>query len=116
MFVCIVLSSECGEIMTGGSRRCIAVSTLAEAAFYAEHGFDDILYAYPIPLDKVERCVQLSEELVLFHVLIDSHVALQQLRTRPLKGGKVWRVWLKLDCDNGRGKDQPFSKYYCGRC
>ncbi|XP_048872543.1 D-threo-3-hydroxyaspartate dehydratase [Brienomyrus brachyistius] len=93
---------ECGEIMTGGSRRCIAVSTLAEAAFYAEHGFDDILYAYPLPLDKVERCAQLSEELVLFHVLIDSHVALQQLRTRPLKGGKVWRVWLKLDCDNGR--------------
>ncbi|KAG7273485.1 hypothetical protein CRUP_015861 [Coryphaenoides rupestris] len=34
---------ECGDIMTGGSRRCVVVSTLAEASFYADHGFDDIL-------------------------------------------------------------------------
>ena len=39
--------------MTGGSRRCIVVSTLAEACFYADHGYDDILYAYPLPFDKV---------------------------------------------------------------
>lgn len=39
--------------MTGGSRSCIAVSTLAEASFYADHGFDDILYAYSLPFDKV---------------------------------------------------------------
>lgn len=29
------------------------VSTLAEARFYADHGFDDILYAYSLPFDKV---------------------------------------------------------------
>lgn len=46
-------SSECADIMTGGTRRCIVVSTLAEASFYADHGFDDILYAYPLPFDKV---------------------------------------------------------------
>lgn len=39
--------------MTGGTRRCIVVSTLAEATFYADHGFDDILYAYSLPFDKV---------------------------------------------------------------
>ncbi|TNN48205.1 D-threo-3-hydroxyaspartate dehydratase [Liparis tanakae] len=44
---------ECADIMTGGSRRCIVVSTLAEADFYADHGFDDILYAYSLPFDKV---------------------------------------------------------------
>ncbi|KAL4635666.1 hypothetical protein GN956_G12974 [Arapaima gigas] len=93
---------ECGDIMTGGSRCCITVSTVAEATFYADHGFDDILYAYPLPLDKVERCAQLSERLSLFHVLVDSTAALHALRQRPLQGGKIWRVWLKLDCDNGR--------------
>lgn len=51
LFVCF--SSECADIMTGGTRRCIVVSTLAEASFYADHGFDDILYAYPLPFDKV---------------------------------------------------------------
>lgn len=45
--------SECADIMTGGTRRCIVVSTLAEASFYADHGFDDILYAYTLPFDKV---------------------------------------------------------------
>ncbi|KAG7464170.1 hypothetical protein MATL_G00184380 [Megalops atlanticus] len=93
---------ECADIMTAGSRRCIVVSTLAEAVFYADRGFEDILYAYPLPFDKVERCAQLSERLALFQVLLDNSAALEELRRRPLKGGKNWHVWLKLDCDNKR--------------
>ncbi|XP_038156455.1 D-threo-3-hydroxyaspartate dehydratase-like isoform X1 [Cyprinodon tularosa] len=93
---------ECADIMTGGSRRCIVVSTLAEASFYAEHGFDDILYAYSLPFDKVERCAALSERLDLFQVLLDHPDALDQLKKRPLSGGRQWYVWLKLDCGNGR--------------
>jgi D-serine deaminase-like pyridoxal phosphate-dependent protein len=41
--------------MTAGTRRRISVSTIAEAQFYAENGFDDILYAYPITQDKLDR-------------------------------------------------------------
>ncbi|KAM3838172.1 D-serine dehydratase-like [Diretmus argenteus] len=93
---------ECADIMTGGSRRCIVVSTLAEACFYADHGFDDILYAYSVPFDKVERCAALSERLSLFQVLLDHRDGLEQLRKRPLKDGRLWHVWLKLDCGNGR--------------
>ncbi|XP_064183616.1 D-serine dehydratase isoform X2 [Anguilla rostrata] len=93
---------ECADIMTAGTRRCIVVSTLAEASFYADHGYDDILYAYPLPFDKVERCAELSERLTLFHVLVDNSAALEELKKRPLKRGKLWHVWLKLDCANGR--------------
>ncbi|XP_036940079.1 D-threo-3-hydroxyaspartate dehydratase isoform X1 [Acanthopagrus latus] len=93
---------ECADIMTGGSRRCIVVSTLAEACFYADHGFDDILYAYSLPFDKVERCAALSERLDLFQVLLDHPQALEQLKKRPLRDGRLWHVWLKLDCGNGR--------------
>lgn len=93
---------ECADIMTGGSRRCIVVSTLAEACFYADHGFDDILYAYSLPFDKVERCAALSERLDLFQVLLDHPDALDQLKKRPLRDGRLWHVWLKLDCGNGR--------------
>uniref|UniRef100_A0A8C2JD53 Zgc:162816 n=1 Tax=Cyprinus carpio TaxID=7962 RepID=A0A8C2JD53_CYPCA len=81
---------ECAEIMTGGSRRCIVVSTLAEVSFYADNGYDDILYAYPLPFDKVERCAELSERLSLFHVVVDNRLALQELKKRPLKQGKIW--------------------------
>ncbi|XP_023130195.1 D-threo-3-hydroxyaspartate dehydratase [Amphiprion ocellaris] len=93
---------ECADIMTGGSRRCIVVSTLAEACFYADHGFDDILYAYSVPFDKVERCAALSERLDLFQVLLDHPDALELLRKRPLRDGGQWHVWMKLDCGNGR--------------
>ncbi|TNM98057.1 hypothetical protein fugu_014303 [Takifugu bimaculatus] len=93
---------ECADIMTGGTRRCIVVSTLAEASFYADHGFDDILYAYPLPFDKVEHCAALSERLDLFQVLLDHPDALEELKKRPLKDGRQWHVWLKLDCGNGR--------------
>ncbi|XP_031711198.1 uncharacterized protein LOC116387887 [Anarrhichthys ocellatus] len=93
---------ECADILTGGSRRCIVVSTLAEACLYADHGFDDILYAYSLPFDKVERCAALSERLDLFQVLLDHPHALDQLKKRPLKDGRLWHVWLKLDCGNGR--------------
>ncbi|CAL8346753.1 unnamed protein product [Merluccius merluccius] len=93
---------ECGDIMTGGTRRCVVVSTLAEASFYADHGFDDILYAYPLPFDKLECLAALSERLSLFQVLVDHPEALKLLSQRPLSAGRPWHVWLKLDCGNGR--------------
>lgn len=98
--------------MTRGSRRCIVVSTLAEASFYADGGYDDILYAYPVTPDKVKRCAELSERLSLFHVLVDNSLALQELKVKPLKQGKAWHVWLKLDCDNGRGKMYSESRTF----
>lgn len=52
----------------------------------------------------MERCAALSERLDLFQVLLDHPHALDQLKKRPLKDGRLWHVWLKLDCGNGRGK------------
>lgn len=55
---------------------------------------------------QVERCAALSERLDLFQVLLDHPDALEQLKKRPLKGGRRWHVWMKLDCGNGRGSAQ----------
>ncbi|XP_055520659.1 LOW QUALITY PROTEIN: D-threo-3-hydroxyaspartate dehydratase [Leucoraja erinacea] len=98
---------ECADIMTGGCRRRIAVSTLAEARFYADCGFDDILYAFPLPRDKVAACAELAERLDRFQVLLDSGVVVTELEKRRLSGGKSWLVWLKLDCNNGRAGVRP---------
>ncbi|XP_048385777.1 D-serine dehydratase [Stegostoma tigrinum] len=98
---------ECADIMTGGSRRCIVVSTLAEARFYADHGFDDILYAYQLPFDKVDICAELAERLEMLHVMIDDELALAELTKRRLKDGKAWLVWQKVDCNNGRVGVRP---------
>uniref|UniRef100_A0A8D0L963 D-serine dehydratase-like domain-containing protein n=1 Tax=Sphenodon punctatus TaxID=8508 RepID=A0A8D0L963_SPHPU len=85
---------EGGNLMTGGTRRGIVVSTLAEARLFADGGFDDILYAYPLPFDKVEECAALTERLEAFQVLVDSQEALGQLMKRRLSRGKRWQVEL----------------------
>ena len=41
--------------MTAGTKRCVVVSTLAEAELYADGGYDDILLAIPFTEDKLPR-------------------------------------------------------------
>ena len=96
-------SREAGEIMTRGSKRCISVSTLAEAEFYASGGYDDITYAYPLSPDKVAQAADLSSRLQEFHVLIDNQVILEALLSHPLPEGKKWSVLLKVNCGYNRG-------------
>ena len=40
---------------TGGTKRSIVVSTIAEAEFYADNGFDDILWAHPILKERISK-------------------------------------------------------------
>ncbi|XP_015708445.1 D-threo-3-hydroxyaspartate dehydratase-like isoform X2 [Coturnix japonica] len=98
---------EGGLLATGGTRRGIVVSTLAEARFFADGGFDDILLAYPLPTTRLEECAGLAQRLDAFHVLLDHPEALASLQRRPLAHGKRWLVWLKLDCGNGRAGMRP---------
>ena len=90
--------------MTGGTKRCISVSTLAEAEFYSNGGYDDITYAYPLSPDKVPQAAQLLSRLEKFHVLVDNCVILDALTAYPLPDGKKWSVFLKVNCGYNRGK------------
>ncbi|XP_061853151.1 D-serine dehydratase-like [Colius striatus] len=99
---------EGAELATGGSRRGLVVSTLAEARFFAAGGFDDILYGFPLPgPERMEECAALARRLEAFQLLIDTPQALALLRRHPLPPGKRWLVWLKLDCGNGRAGVLP---------
>ena len=89
--------------MTGGTKRCLSVSTLAEAEFYADGGFDDITYAYPLSPDKVPQAAQLLSQLQNFHVLIDNRMVLDSLVANQPPQGKRWSVFLKVNCGYNRG-------------
>ena len=54
--------SELGTLMTNGTNKRIEVSTLEEAEFYANNGFDDILYAHPLIATRIERFVFLNRK------------------------------------------------------
>ncbi|NXU08847.1 DSD1 dehydratase, partial [Pardalotus punctatus] len=98
---------EGAELATGGTRRGIVVSTLAEARFFAAGGFDDILYAFPAPRWRLAECSALAQRLQAFQLLLDSPQGLELLLQNPLPAGKRWLVWLKLDCGNARAGIRP---------
>ena len=105
---------EAGVIATGGTRRRVTVSTIAEAKFFADAGFDDILYAVPLTADKVADVEKLHAGLAQFHVMIDhaeQAAALiarlsrpevrEQMLARPLS------VFVGVDCGYHRDGCDP---------
>ncbi|KAH8044741.1 D-serine ammonia-lyase [Aureococcus anophagefferens] len=70
-------------IATGGTKRKLTVSTLAEAFFLEAGGFDDIVYAVPLTPDKIDDVEDLSCRLEKFYVMVDH---MDQLRLRVRRG------------------------------
>lgn len=87
---------------TGLEKRRIVVSTLPEAELYAENGFEDILYGYPITSNKFKRCQKLAEKLNDFHIMIDNEEILAELEQTKLSHNKNWSAFLAIDCGYGR--------------
>eukprot|EP00117_Sycon_ciliatum_P020539 scpid85058/ scgid4523/ D-serine dehydratase; D-serine deaminase len=110
---------EGARLMTGGSCSCIAVSTVAEAEFYADHGFDDILYAYPIAGEKkIERVLALHQRVDNFHVMVDhcDQLALLLQNSEPVTKNlaKPWSVFIDVDVGYNRTGVNPLYDYAFG--
>ncbi|HEX8152080.1 MAG TPA: DSD1 family PLP-dependent enzyme, partial [Thermoanaerobaculia bacterium] len=54
---------EIGRVQHGGGIGPITVSTLAEAEFFADGGFRDITYAFPIAPEKLARAGELARRI-----------------------------------------------------
>ena len=72
------------------SFRCIVVSTLTEAEMYAEAGFDDILYGYPLLSGHMPRNYQLCQNLDAYHLMINNVEGAQTLANYDPPHGKKW--------------------------
>ncbi|MFQ6047177.1 MAG: alanine racemase [Gemmatimonadales bacterium] len=82
----------------------IAVSTLYEANVFADHGFDDITWAFPVILNRIEEARELSRRVTL-RVVVDSAEALAALAST----GTTFHVLLKVDCGYHRAGVDPGS-------
>lgn len=80
----------------------ITVSTLHEAAVFADHGFDDITWAFPVNLSRLDEACDLARKCTL-RLVVDSEEAVTVLEKLqfPL------RVWLKVDCGYHRAGIDP---------
>ncbi len=93
-------STKVAKIATGGRMGGITVSTLAEAEYFANAGFDDILYAVGITPNKFNRVASISEATGKSLVLtVDSTAMAQAVADRALGNP----VMIEIDCGESRG-------------
>jgi D-serine deaminase-like pyridoxal phosphate-dependent protein len=93
---------ELGERQRALGASGITVSTLYEARVFADHGFDDITWAFPVILSRLAEVRDLASRITL-RVVADSPEAVDGLVSldRPL------HVWLKVDCGYHRAGVDP---------
>jgi D-serine deaminase-like pyridoxal phosphate-dependent protein len=80
----------------------VTVVTLAEARAFAEHGFADITWAFPIIRSRLPEARALAERITL-RLVVDGPEALGSLE----QDGFPYHVWLKIDCGYHRAGLDP---------
>ena len=69
---------------------------------YAQNGFDDILYGYPLQEHHMERNFELAKNLEQYHVMINNKEGAETLLKYSPPQGKVWSAFLKIDVGYSR--------------
>ncbi|MBL8699853.1 MAG: alanine racemase [Alphaproteobacteria bacterium] len=91
-------SAEVAKLATRGQAGAITVSTLAEAEYFARHGFRDILYAVGIVPAKLDRAAALRAAGVDLVLVTDDPEAAAAVAAHP--GGL--RALVEVDCGEHR--------------
>ncbi len=84
--------------------RGITVSTLYEAEVFAQQGFDDITWAFPVQLTRLDEVRELAQRITL-RLVVDTKEAVQALESLELP----LHVWIKVDCGYHRAGVDPDS-------
>jgi D-serine deaminase-like pyridoxal phosphate-dependent protein len=98
---------EGARLQLGTERGPVTVSTLAEAEFFADHGFDDITWAVPVAVAKADRIVDLTRRVERFQVLVDHPRAVSILEEAARAQSVRLRVFLEVDCGDHRTGIDP---------
>lgn len=103
-------TAEIARMQFGGGTGPVTVSTMAEAEFFAGHGFDDITYAVPVGPGKLERAAALAQRIKRLNLLSDSFEALHAMEEFSARQGNRFNVFLKVDCGYHRAGVDPESQ------
>lgn len=95
---------EVGRLQRDHGINGITVSTLVEARVFADHGFEDITWAFPFILSRLDEAKALAERVRL-GLVVDAPEAAAALE----RSGFPFRVWLKVDCGYHRAGVDPHS-------
>lgn len=81
----------------------ITVSTLAEADYFAEHGFTDMTYAVGVAPHTAERAMRLRKSGVDIKLLLDTVAQAEFLGEAGRAAGVTPSALIEIDCDDHRG-------------
>jgi D-serine deaminase-like pyridoxal phosphate-dependent protein len=95
---------EIGRMQRELGARGITVATLEEGRAFADAGFDDITWAFPVILGRLDEVRELAERIAL-RLLVDSHAAIEALE----RNGFPHRIWLEIDSGDHRSGADPDS-------
>jgi D-serine deaminase-like pyridoxal phosphate-dependent protein len=93
---------EIGRAQVAAGASGITVSTLYEARRFAEAGFTDITWAFPVIPGRIEEIAELRRTTDL-GVVVDSQEAVALLAAAAAGG----RTWIKVDCGYHRAGREP---------
>lgn len=96
---------EIGERQRALGARGITVSTLEEARVFAEHGFDDITWAFPVILSRLAEARAVAQRAAL-GLVVDGPEAVAALE----RLSHPFAVWLKVDCGYHRAGVDPSAR------
>lgn len=99
---CVEIARRQVELGASG----ITVSTLYEARVFADHGFDDVIWAFPLVPSRLPEVEKLSRRLRL-GVVVDSREAVDLL----VESDAEVDVWIKVDCGYHRAGVDPRSTF-----
>ncbi len=95
-------SAEVARIATQGHSGGITVSTLAEASYFAAHGFTDITYAVCAVADKLDRAAALIRDGVKLKLLTDDAASAAALAERAAELNVQLDMLIELDSGEHR--------------
>jgi D-serine deaminase-like pyridoxal phosphate-dependent protein len=81
----------------------ITVSTLAEAEYFARHGFRDMTHAVGLALHTAERAMRLQKAGIDLKLLLDSPEQATMLGAAGRAAGVTPSAFIEIDCDGHRG-------------
>jgi D-serine deaminase-like pyridoxal phosphate-dependent protein len=97
---------EIGRMQLAHGARGITVATLAEAVTFADAGFDDITWAFPLVLARLEEVTALARRIT-FRVVVESAPALEALDAAGRRAGLAVHAWLEVDSGHHRSGVDP---------
>ncbi|MBL8807387.1 MAG: alanine racemase [Rhodospirillales bacterium] len=105
-------TAKCVEVareVHGGGTGPITVSTLAEARFFAQAGFEDILYAVAIPPSKLDRAAGIQRAAPGLKILTDDVDGARAIVERGKSLGVRFSALVEVETGGGRAGVEPES-------